>query len=46
MILGMPFNFSWLMSWLILTPVCMWGAYRLEARRARAAKREGTEGAS
>jgi hypothetical protein len=34
MVLGLPFNFFWLISWLLLTPVCMWGAYRLEARRA------------
>jgi len=30
MILGLPFNFFWLISWLLLTPLCMWGAYRLE----------------
>jgi len=29
-VLGLPFNFFWLISWLLLTPVCMWGAYRLE----------------
>lgn len=34
MILGLPFNFFWLIAWLFLTPVCMWGAYRLEAARA------------
>jgi hypothetical protein len=33
MILGLPFNFFWLITWLLLTPGCMWGAYRLEARR-------------
>jgi hypothetical protein len=32
-ILGLPFNFFWLISWLLLTPLCMWGAYRLEAPR-------------
>ncbi len=31
MVLGLPFNFFWLISWLLLTPLCMWGAYRLEA---------------
>ena len=30
MVLGLPFNFFGLISWLLLTPVCMWGAYRLE----------------
>lgn len=34
MVLGLPFNFFWLIAWLLLTPVCMWGAYRLEAPRA------------
>ena len=34
MVLGMPFNLFWLVSWILLTPLCMWGAYRLEARRA------------
>jgi hypothetical protein len=30
MVLGLPFNFFWLISWLLLTPLCMWGAFRLE----------------
>jgi hypothetical protein len=34
MVLGLPFNFFWLISWLVLTPLFMWGAYRLEVRRA------------
>lgn len=34
MVLGLPFNFFWLISWLLLTPLCMWGAYRLETHRA------------
>ena len=34
MIMGLPFNFFWLISWLVLTPLCMWGAYRLEVRRS------------
>lgn len=32
-ILGLPFNFFWLIAWLLLTPLCMWGAYRQEAAR-------------
>ena len=40
MILGLPFNFFWLITWLLLTPVCMWGAYRQEARRASDPRRE------
>jgi uncharacterized protein DUF3311 len=31
MVLGLPFNFFWLLLWTILTPVCLLGAYRLEA---------------
>ena len=30
---GLPFNIFWLISWIVLTPLCMWGAYHLEARR-------------
>ena len=33
-VLSLPFNFFWLISWLLLTPLCMWGAYRLEEPRA------------
>jgi hypothetical protein len=33
MVFGIPFNFFWLISWLVLTPLCMWRAYRLEVRR-------------
>jgi hypothetical protein len=40
MILGLPFNFFWLITWLLLTPVCMWGAYRQETRRASDPRRE------
>jgi hypothetical protein len=29
-VLGLPFNFFWLILWLLLTPLFMWGAYRLE----------------
>lgn len=34
MVLGIPFNLFWLIAWVLLTPLCMWGAYRLEASRA------------
>jgi hypothetical protein len=33
MVFGLPFNFFWLVAWIVLTPVCMWGAYRFEVRR-------------
>ena len=32
-VFGLPFNFFWLVAWIVLTPLCMWGAYRLEQRR-------------
>jgi hypothetical protein len=34
--LGLPFNLFWLICWIVLTPLFMWGAYRIEARRHRA----------
>jgi len=33
MLLGLPFNLFWLISWILLAPLCMWGAYRIEVRR-------------
>ena len=33
MILGLPFNFFWLLLWIVLTSVCMWGVYCVEAPR-------------
>jgi Protein of unknown function (DUF3311) len=45
MILGLPFNFFWLLSWIVLTSVCMWGVYRLEAPRfAEEERRRRNEG--
>lgn len=38
--LGLPFNLFWLILWILLTPVCMWGAYRFERRAEMAAPRE------
>lgn len=45
-VFGLPFNFFWLISWLVLTPLCMWGAYRLEAPPALDAKRDKESNAS
>jgi len=39
-VLGLPFNFFWLILWLLLTPLCMWGAYRLEEPRTPGDKDE------
>jgi hypothetical protein len=33
MVLGLPFNLFWLMLWTLLTPVCLWCAYRFEESR-------------
>lgn len=35
MVLGLPFNFFWLLAWIVLTSVCMWAVYRIESRRTR-----------
>jgi Protein of unknown function (DUF3311) len=41
-VLGIPFNLAWLMLWILLTPLCMWGAYRFEVPRPQAPAREDT----
>ena len=28
-VLGLPFNLFWLVAWIPLTSLCMWGVYRL-----------------
>ena len=33
MLLGIPFNMFWLISWIVFSTLCMWAADRLEARR-------------
>ncbi len=33
MLFGLPFNLCWLIGWIILTPLCMVCAYRLEVAR-------------
>jgi hypothetical protein len=45
MVLGIPFNFFWLILWMVLTPVCLLGAYRIETRRELSA-RAGEGGAN
>jgi len=34
LLFGLPFNLGWLIAWIALTPLCMWGAYRIESARA------------
>jgi hypothetical protein len=36
MLLGVPFNLLWLSAWIVLSPLCMWAAYRIESPRAMA----------
>jgi hypothetical protein len=36
LVLGLPFNLFWLILWILLTPCCLWGAYRLESSADRA----------
>jgi hypothetical protein len=33
MVLGLPFNFFWLLAWIVLTSVCLWIVYRIESGR-------------
>jgi hypothetical protein len=40
MILGLPFNLFWLTLWIVLTPCCLWGVYRIESAGDRAAQRD------
>ena len=40
-VLGLPFNLFWLTLWMLLTPLCMWGAYRLERPRPEDVNRKG-----
>ncbi len=39
MVLGLPFNLFWLLSWIVLTPLCLSAAYRVEASRNAEASR-------
>ncbi len=38
MVLGLPFNLFWLISWMALSSGCMWIAYRIESSRDRDGK--------
>ena len=39
MIVGIPFNLFWLICWIVLSTLCMWAAYRVEAARDK--KKDG-----
>jgi hypothetical protein len=34
MLLGVPFNLIWLIAWIVLSSVCMWGVYQIESARS------------
>jgi len=40
-VLGLPFSYFWLIAWLFLTPLCIWRAYRIEAKRDTKKMSEG-----
>ena len=40
LIVGLPFNLFWLILWILLTPCCLWGAYRLDSTPNRNANHD------
>lgn len=36
---GLPFNLFWLILWILLTPLCMWGAYCFGERKSSQSQR-------
>jgi hypothetical protein len=46
LVLGLPFNMFWLISWIPLTSLCLWGLYRLRVNDASgetSAKKDGSQ---
>jgi Protein of unknown function (DUF3311) len=43
MVLGLPFNLFWLILWTAVTPLVMWGVYRLEVARHHGRGRDKAE---
>ena len=41
LVLGVPFNLFWIVLWILLTPLCMFFAYKIERKKIDAA--EGAE---
>jgi Protein of unknown function (DUF3311) len=33
MLFGIPFNLFWLIAWILLSTLCLWAAYRVQAGR-------------
>lgn len=42
-VFGLPFNIFWLVTWLLLTPLVMWGVYRIEVPRSGEPRDKGGE---
>lgn len=40
LVLGLPFNFFWLIMWALLTPLCMWASYVLQGHGKTEVRRE------
>ena len=32
-VLGLPFNIFWIITWIVLTPICLFAAHRIETAR-------------
>jgi fatty acid desaturase len=39
LVFGLPFNLFWLIAWIPLTSLCLWGVYRLRQRSANDGRR-------
>jgi hypothetical protein len=35
LLLGLPFNLFWLICWIVISTLCLWGVYRLETTREK-----------
>jgi hypothetical protein len=35
LLFGLPFNLLWLIGWIGISTLCLWGAYRLETAREK-----------
>ena len=44
MVLGLPFNLFWLILWILITPLVMWIAYRIEVPRDSKSASQGETG--
>ena len=43
-VLGLPFNIFWIITWMILTPLCLLAAHRIEASRLAPKNGAGNKG--